>query len=134
MGPWNPYLHERKIGKATWILTEAINQMATLPRAVREIAILVVGARYKASFAIYAHVAVGQSLGISLEHLATISATLKPTDFANDESVAYDIAHSLCAARAAVSIGGYYLRSTRHERDDLHRRPLQHDNNYFERV
>ena len=100
MGPWNPYLHEPKIGKATWDLTEAINQMATLPRAVREIAILVVGARYKASFAIYAHVAVGQSLGISLEHLATISSALKPTGFANDESVAYDIAHSLCAGSA----------------------------------
>ena len=78
-------------------MTEAINQMATLPRAVREIAILVVGARYKAPFAIYAHVAVGESLGISLEHLATISATLKPTGLANDESVGYDIAHSLCA-------------------------------------
>ena len=97
MGPWNPYLHEPKIGKATWDLTEAINQIATLPRVVREIAILVVGARYKAPFAIYAHVAVGESLGISLDHLATISATLKPIGLANDESVGYDIAHSLCA-------------------------------------
>ena len=100
MGPWNPYLHEPKIGRATWDLTKTINQMAALPRGVREIAILVVGARYKASFAIYAHVAVGESLGISLEHLATISATLKPTGLANDESLGYDIAHSLCAGSA----------------------------------
>jgi 4-carboxymuconolactone decarboxylase len=99
MGPWNAFLHEPAIGRPTWDLTKAINQMATLSQAVREIAILVVAARHGAAFEIYAHVAVAQGLGLSLEHLATISATLKPTGLASDESVGYDIAHSLCAGR-----------------------------------
>jgi 4-carboxymuconolactone decarboxylase len=96
MGPWNPYLHEPAIGKATWALTNAIRQMATLHARVREIAILVVGARYDAAFEIYAHVEVGERVGIAVEDLATISAGLKPTMLAADESIGYDLAHALC--------------------------------------
>jgi 4-carboxymuconolactone decarboxylase len=96
-GPWNAYLQEPTIGKSAWELTEAINQIAILPKTVREIAILLVGARYNCAFAIYAHVAVSESLGMPLEHLATICAALKPTNLGADENLAYDIAHSLCA-------------------------------------
>jgi 4-carboxymuconolactone decarboxylase len=97
MGPWNPYLHEPTIGKTTWDLTKAIDQIASLPTDVREIAILVVGARYNCAFQIYAHVSVAEGLGIPLEQLATISARLKPATLAADQNVAYDITHALCA-------------------------------------
>ena len=45
MGPWNPWLHEPVIGKAIWDLTLAMTAQASLTDDVRQIVILVVGAR-----------------------------------------------------------------------------------------
>jgi 4-carboxymuconolactone decarboxylase len=95
MGPWNPWLHEPVIGKAIWDLTLAMTANASLPDNIRQIAILVVGARYDAAYEIYAHVAVAEHEGMSAERLATLVADLKPGDLAKDESVAYDFAYAL---------------------------------------
>lgn len=95
MGPWNPWLHEPVIGKAIWDLTLAMTANATLPDNVRQIAILVVGARYDAAYEIYAHIAVAEHGGMSAQRLATLVADLKPGDLAADESVAYDLAYAL---------------------------------------
>src|SRR5271170_3409362 len=60
MGPWNPWLHEPAIGKAIWDLTLTMTANATLTDNVRQIVILVVGARYDAAYEIYAHIAVAE--------------------------------------------------------------------------
>jgi 4-carboxymuconolactone decarboxylase len=95
MGPWNPWLHEPAIGKAVWDLTLAMTANATLPDNIRQIAILVVGARYDAAYEIYAHIAVAEQEGMAEERLATLVAGLKPSDLARDESIAYDLAYAL---------------------------------------
>ena len=88
MGPWNPWLHEPAIGKAIWDLTLAMTANATLPDTVRQIAILVVGARFDAAYEIYAHIAVAEREGMKPERLAALVADLKPNDLAPDENVA----------------------------------------------
>ena len=95
MGPWNPWLHEPAIGKAIWDLTLAMTANASLPDNVRQIVILVVGARYNAAYELYAHVAVAEHEGMSAERLAALVADLKPTDLSKDENVAFDFAHAL---------------------------------------
>ncbi|HEU4817218.1 carboxymuconolactone decarboxylase family protein [Janthinobacterium sp.] len=95
MGPWNPWLHEPAIGKAIWDLTLATTANATLPDNVRQIAILVVGARYNAAYEIYAHIAVAEREGMSAERLATLVADVKPVDLDKHESIAYDLAYAL---------------------------------------
>lgn len=95
MGPWNPWLHEPRIGKAIWDLTLAMTAEASLPDNVRQIAILVVGARFNAAYEIYAHIAVAEREGMTLERLATLVADVKPTDLSPEESVAYDFAYAL---------------------------------------
>jgi 4-carboxymuconolactone decarboxylase len=95
MGPWNPWLHEPAIGKAIWNLTLAMTANAALPDNVRQIAILVVGARFDAAYEIYAHIAVAEREGMAAERLATLVADLKPNDLAKDESVAFDVAYAL---------------------------------------
>lgn len=95
MGPWNPWLHEPGIGKAIWDLTLAMTANASLPDNVRQIAILVVGARFDAAYEIYAHIAVAEKEGMAAERLATLVADLKPADLEKDESVAYDLAYAL---------------------------------------
>src|ERR1700690_3867099 len=91
MGPWNPWLHEPGVGKAIWDLTLAMTANAVLPDNVRQIAILVVGARYGAAYEIYAHIAGAETEGMPPERLAPLVADVKPVDLARDESVAYDV-------------------------------------------
>jgi 4-carboxymuconolactone decarboxylase len=100
MGPWNPWLHEPQIGKAIWDLTLAMTASAVLPDNVRQIAILVVGARYNAAYELYAHVAVAEKEGMSAERLAALVAGVKPTDLSKEENVAFDFAYAL--ARGGV--------------------------------
>lgn len=95
MGPWNPWLHEPGIGKAIWDLTLAMTANAVLPDNVRQIAILVVGARYNAAYELYAHVAVAEKAGMSAERLAALVADLKPVDLSKEENVAFDFSYAL---------------------------------------
>jgi 4-carboxymuconolactone decarboxylase len=73
MGPWNPWLHEPEIGKAIWDLTLAMTANASLPDNVRQVVILVVGARFDAAYEMYAHIAVAEKEGMKAERLAALS-------------------------------------------------------------
>jgi alkylhydroperoxidase family enzyme len=95
MGPWNPWLHEPRIGKAIWDLTLAMTAEASLPDNVRQIAILTVGARFDAAYEIYAHIAVAEREGMRPERLATLVADLKPNDLDPQESIAFDVSYAL---------------------------------------
>ena len=83
------------IDKAIWDLTLAMTANATLPDNVRQIAILVVGARFDAAYEIYAHIAVAEREGMKPERLATLVADLKPNDLTPEESIAFDLAYAL---------------------------------------
>ncbi len=73
----------------------AMTANATPPDTVRQIAILVVGARFDAAYEIYAHIAVAEREGMKPERLAALVAVLKAYDVAPDEIVAFDVAHKL---------------------------------------
>lgn len=96
MGPWNPWLHEPKIGKAIWDFTLAMTAQATLADPVRQVAILVVGAHFHAAYELYAHIAVAEREGMDEVRIATLVAGVKPPDLSDDESLAYDVAYALC--------------------------------------
>ena len=95
MGPWNPWLHEPAIGKAIWDLTLAMTANAVLKDNVRQIAILVVGARYNAAYELYAHVAVAEKEGMTAARLAALVAGLKPVDLSPEENAAFDFSYAL---------------------------------------
>jgi hypothetical protein len=52
LGPWNPWLHEPKFGKPIWELTKALSFSPSLPKPVREVAILVTGAKFRSAYEI----------------------------------------------------------------------------------
>jgi alkylhydroperoxidase family enzyme len=95
LGPWNPRLQEPKFGKPVWELTKAMAFNPSLPPAIREIAILVTGAHFKAAYELYAHVSVAERKGLSDEKLATIVAGQRPVDLTKQEAIAYDLASAL---------------------------------------
>jgi alkylhydroperoxidase family enzyme len=95
MGPWNPWLQEPAIGRAIWDLTLALTAEASLPDNVRQVVILVVGARFNAAYEIYAHIAVAEREGMKPERLASLMADVKPADLTPEESVAFDVSYKL---------------------------------------
>jgi alkylhydroperoxidase family enzyme len=95
LGPWNPWLHEPKFGDPIWQLTKALSIAPGLPRQVREVAILVTGAHFRAAYELYAHVIAAEQRGLSDTKLATIVAGQRPPDLTEDEASAYDVAAAL---------------------------------------
>jgi hypothetical protein len=95
MGPWNPWLHEPRIGSAVWELTKAMTIEATLPDPVRQIAILVTGAHFDSAYELYAHIAVAEKENMSDARLATLVSGSRPTDLTKEEGVGYDVAYAL---------------------------------------
>ncbi|MGC1778525.1 MAG: carboxymuconolactone decarboxylase family protein [Xanthobacteraceae bacterium] len=116
LGPWNPWLHEPKFGKPIWDLTLALSVSPSLPRPVREVAILATGAAFHSSYELYAHVIAGEKRGLSDDKLATIVSGQRPADLTHEEGVAYDVASSLLhhgtlpelSYRAAVAAFGVH--------------------------
>jgi 4-carboxymuconolactone decarboxylase len=97
IGPWNPWLREAKFGKPIWELTKALSTSPSLPRPVREVAILVTGAKFRAAYEIYAHVIVAEQRGLPDSKVATIVAGQRPSDLTREESITYDVASALVA-------------------------------------
>ena len=95
IGPWNPWIHAPKFGGPVWELVKALSSSPKLPKAVREVAILVTGAHFHAAYELYAHVLVAELRGISDDTIATIVAGQRPGDLQRDEAVAYDVASAL---------------------------------------
>lgn len=97
LGPFNAWLHEPRIGRAVWTLTEAVSGRGALPENVRQVAILVTGARFKAAYELYAHVRVAREKGLAEDKVATIVAGERPTDLTGEEAAVYDAASALNA-------------------------------------
>ena len=95
VGPWNPWLHAPGIGGPIWELVKALSFSPTLPRPVREVAILVTGAHFRSAYEIYAHALVAEQRGLPDEKLATIVAGQRPADLTREEGIAYDVAAAL---------------------------------------
>jgi 4-carboxymuconolactone decarboxylase len=95
MGPWNPWLHEPRIGGAIWELTKAMTMEATLPDRVRQVAILVTGAHFDAAYEIYAHIAVAEKDEMDDATLATLVSGSRPSALTPEEGIGYDVAYAL---------------------------------------
>jgi 4-carboxymuconolactone decarboxylase len=95
IGPWNPWLRFAKFGGPTWDLVKALSAAPTLPRPVREVAILVTGAHFHAAYELYAHVLVAETRGLPDAKIATIVAGQRPGDLTREEAVTYDVASAL---------------------------------------
>lgn len=95
IGPWNPWIQFPKIGAPMWELVKALSMKPTLPKPVREIAILVTGTNFHSGYELYAHVLMAELRGLDDDTIATIVSGQRPANLGDAESCAYDVASSL---------------------------------------
>jgi 4-carboxymuconolactone decarboxylase len=95
LGPFNPWVHEPKFGRPIWELVKAISTSPSLPKPVREVAILVTGAKFRSAYELYAHVLVAERRGLGDDKIATIVAGQRPGDLTREEAITYDLASAL---------------------------------------
>ena len=99
VGPFPPMLHFLPFGQPAWEYTRALIEQAKLPKPVREVAILVTGARFNSRYELYAHEHVAASTGLSAAKIAAIAAGQRPSDLSVEEAVAYDVAAALAGGK-----------------------------------
>jgi alkylhydroperoxidase family enzyme len=112
MGPWNPWLRYAKFGGPVWELVKALSSAPSLPRPVREVAILVTGTHFHSGYELYAHILVAELRGLEDDTIATILAGQRPSSLEPDELVAYDIASAL--VRGSTMPDPLYKQAVQH--------------------
>ncbi|KTC85705.1 MULTISPECIES: carboxymuconolactone decarboxylase family protein [Legionella] len=95
IGPWIPWLKYPKFGGPMWELVKSLSLSPGLPKSVREVSILTVGAKFHASYELYAHILMGKDHGLEDEIITTLVAGQRPTTLGEEEALAYDFTSSL---------------------------------------
>lgn len=95
LGPWGVFLHEPAVGQAHYDQIAAITALKRLSPSAKQVAIIVVGARYKAAYELYAHAATAAEEGMDATKIATLAAGGRPPDLSPDEACAFDVTHAL---------------------------------------
>jgi 4-carboxymuconolactone decarboxylase len=95
LGPWSVWLQVPKTGAAIGQLLEAVAAMPGLSEIAVQVVILVTGAHFNAAYGVYAHAAVGAQVGLSDDHIATLSAGEIPADLDTEATVAAQLARTL---------------------------------------
>lgn len=95
LGPWNAWLHQPDYGIPIWALSDAVCKDIGLSNRVMQIAILVVGAKLKAAYELYAHSIVAQSIGLSSSEISRLTLGESPQTLNHSEKIAFNIATSL---------------------------------------
>ena len=94
-GPFNAWVHRPDLGMVVQDLGERLRFHGTLPGAAREIAILVVGAKWMAEYEWWAHCKVARREGVSDETVDAIYRGERPLLSDPVEQAAYDLTSAL---------------------------------------
>ena len=94
-GPFNPWLRTPVLGDAAQRLGETVRFESTLPPQLRELAILIVAAKWKAQYEWWAHERIARREGLDEGVIESVKSETVP-DFSNPtETVVYNFAHEL---------------------------------------
>lgn len=95
LGPFTPMLHYPQFGVPALSFLRTLDTHATLPKKVREVAILTVGGFLGARFELYAHEIMAAAFGIPQNIIASLASGGHPYGLNEQEAIAHDIAHAL---------------------------------------
>lgn len=95
LGPFIPMLQYPQFGVPALSFIRTLDIHATLPKALREIAILTVGSFYGSRFELYAHEIMAKVYGIPENIIASLATGSRPSNLNIEETVVRDIANTL---------------------------------------
>ncbi len=99
LGPFNTLLYSPEVGRAYLDYFSAEKKHTSLSQRVHEIVILTVGAAWGAAYELYAHTAVGKSVGLSQPIIDAIIAGQTPEGLSEPEAAAYEFTRQLSETR-----------------------------------
>jgi 4-carboxymuconolactone decarboxylase len=97
VGPFNAFVHAPGAGRRLSSLGRVLRFETSIERRLSEVAIITVGARWKAEFEWWAHARMARDHGVSPEVVDAIARGEDPPFEANDERVVYTVARQLTA-------------------------------------
>src|SRR5690349_9504469 len=100
MGPFNAWVTAPGIGGRLAALGAALRFESSIERRLLEVAIITVGARWRAEFEWWAHSRMALHHGVSAEAVAAIARGETPS-LPEDEATVYDVARQLEIGRAS---------------------------------
>lgn len=92
VGPFPPMLRFPQFGIPALSFVRSLDNHATLPNKVKEVAILTVGAALNCRLELYAHKIMAVHFGFSPASVAFLASGTRPSDLTPEESIAYEIA------------------------------------------
>ncbi|WP_343694669.1 hypothetical protein [Flavobacterium sp.] len=98
-GPFPPMLRFPQFGITALSFVRSLDNHASLPKKVREVAILTVGAAFGARFELYAHEIMARHFGFSAAAIASLASGIRPAELNHEEAIAYEIASVLTKGR-----------------------------------
>lgn len=99
LGPFAPMLHYPQFGIPALSFLRTLDTHATLPKSVREVAILTVGGLFGAKFELYAHEIMAKAFGLAPDVIAILAAAGHPHELTAHEAIAHNIANCLVQGR-----------------------------------
>ena len=98
IGPFNAFVHAPQVGRHLSALGRVIRFGTSIERRLSEIAIITVGARWKAEFEWWAHARMAREHGVADEIVDAIGNGADPPFQAGDERAVYTAARQLAEA------------------------------------
>ncbi len=95
IGPFNILLNFPQLGASVWGLFDILANHSKLTPTVREIAILLTGARFSALYELYSHESVALRMGMAPELIASLAVGQRPANLSREENVAFDVISAL---------------------------------------
>jgi 4-carboxymuconolactone decarboxylase len=95
VGPFNAFVHAPGVGQHLTSLGAAVRFGTSIERRLSEVAIITVGARWKAEFEWWAHTRMARNHGVSNAVVEAIGRGEDPPFEADDERVVYEVARQL---------------------------------------
>lgn len=96
IGPFPPMLRFPQFGIPALSFVRSLDSNETLPKKVKEVAILTVGAAFNCRFELYAHEIMAAHFGFSAEAVAQLATGTQPPDLTQQERLAFQVAGTLC--------------------------------------
>jgi 4-carboxymuconolactone decarboxylase len=94
-GPFNAWFFSPKVGEAVQCLGEVVRFENSIPPPLRELAILVVAAKWQAQYEWWAHEKIARNEGLDPKVIAGLKAGILPTFTHPSEAVVYHFAQEL---------------------------------------